>query len=85
MSLEQDLHAHIISTQLPGENPDSVALDEDLLDSGILDSLAIMQLVAYLEKEYAITIATEEIDPDNFVTCAALAHFIECKKGSQRE
>jgi len=81
MSLEQDLHAHIISTQLPGESPDSVALDEDLLDSGILDSLAIMQLVAYLEKEYAITIPTAEIEPDNFVTCAALARFVESKQG----
>ena len=81
MSLEQDLRTYVISNQLPGENPDSVALDEDLLDSGILDSLAIMQLVTHIEKTYGITIKTEEIDPQYFETIQTLASFVRSKQG----
>jgi acyl carrier protein len=66
-----------LSVHLPGENPDMLSNDDDLLDMGILDSMAIMQLVDHLEKQYGITIPTEEIDPANFESINALVAFIE--------
>ena len=44
---------------------------------GILDSMAIMQLVGHLEKHYSITVPTEEIDPANFESINALTAFID--------
>lgn len=82
MNLEQQLRAHIASAYLPGEDPETLGLDDDLIDSGILDSMAIMQLVSYLEKQHDITIPTEDIDPAHFATVAALADMIRSKQAS---
>ena len=56
MNLEQELHDYIAATHLPGEDPDNLQPDDDLLDSGILDSFAIMQLVSHLEQAYSIVV-----------------------------
>ena len=77
MSTSDDVRNYILSVHLPGENPDMLSNDDDLLDMGILDSMAIMQLVGHLEKQYGITIPTEEIDPDNFQSINALTAFID--------
>lgn len=55
--------------------------DEDsLLDSGIIDSLGILDLVAFLEKTYGIRIGDEELNPSNFDSIAAVARFVATKK-----
>lgn len=55
--------------------------DEDsLLDSGIIDSLGILDLVAFLEKTYGIRIGDEELNPANFDSVAAVARFVATKK-----
>ena len=77
MSTSEEVRNYILSVHLPGENPDMLSNDDDLLDMGILDSMAIMQLVDHLEKQYGITIPTEEIDPANFESINALVAFIE--------
>lgn len=82
MSLEQQLRNHIVSAHLPGEDPANVRLDDDLIDSGILDSMAIMQLVGHLETEYGISILTEEIDPRHFATVSTLASLVRAKQSS---
>jgi len=82
MNIEEQIRLHILHTQLPGEAPDKLQLDDDLIDSGILDSMGIMQLVTYLEKEYGISIPTEEIEPEQFTSVATLAAFVREKQNS---
>jgi acyl carrier protein len=57
--------------------------DEDsLLDSGIIDSLGILDLVAFLEKTYGIRIGDEELNPGNFDSIASVARFVAAKKAA---
>jgi acyl carrier protein len=81
VSTSEEVRSYILSVHLPGENPDMLSNDDDLLDMGILDSMAIMQLVDHLEKQYGITIPTEEIDPANFESINALVAFIDKQRG----
>ena len=81
MSTSEEVRSYILSVHLPGENPDMLSNEDDLLDMGILDSMAIMQLVDYLEKHYGITVPTEEIDPANFESINALTAFIDKMRG----
>lgn len=81
MTTSEEVRNYILSVHLPGENPDMLSNDDDLLDMGILDSMAIMQLVGHLEKHYSITVPTEEIDPANFESINALAAFIDKQRG----
>ena len=80
MTIEEQIHQYILHTQLPGEDPDNLQPDDDLLDSGILDSMGIMQLITHLEKEYGISIPTEEIEPEKFASVSALAAFVQDKQ-----
>jgi len=80
MTIEEQIRQHILQTQLPGEDPEQLQIDDDLLDSGILDSMGIMQLVAHLEKAYDISIPSGEIEPEQFASVTALAAFVREKQ-----
>jgi acyl carrier protein len=50
-----------------------------LLKSGILDSLGILTVVMFLEKEFSVKIEDEELIPENFETIDQMAAFLENK------
>jgi acyl carrier protein len=54
---------------------------DSLLDSGIIDSLGILELVTFIEKEFGIHVSDEEMLPEIFQTVDALAAFTQ-QKGS---
>jgi acyl carrier protein len=51
--------------------------NEDLLSAGILDSLAILQLVAYIEKALGIQVPDEDVIYDNFKSISALVGYLQ--------
>jgi acyl carrier protein len=53
--------------------------DYPLLDNDVLDSLGIYSLVVYLEGQYAIRIADEELLPQNFENVTAIARLVRSK------
>jgi acyl carrier protein len=54
--------------------------DEDrLLGNGILDSLAILDVVAFIEKEFSIMISDDELLPENFNSISSMAAFVQSK------
>jgi len=53
--------------------------DSHLLGSGIIDSLAMLDVLAFLEKSFAITISDEELTPENFGSIRCLVSFVESK------
>jgi len=55
-----------------------------LLESGVLDSLGVLDVVAFLEQTYAITMADEELVPTNFQSIEQIAYFVRCKISIQR-
>ncbi len=53
--------------------------DTDIFGGGLVNSLFAMQLITFLEKEFAITIENEDLKLDNFRTINAMATLIEKK------
>ncbi|CAK8716914.1 Carrier domain-containing protein [Candidatus Electronema halotolerans] len=53
--------------------------DEDLFASGLVNSLFAMQLVLFVEKEFAVKVENEDLDYDNFRTMNAIVGFIQRK------
>lgn len=60
----------------------AISGDESLLDSGILDSASILELVSFLESRFGIVISDEELLPENFETINAIVALVEAKGGS---
>ncbi len=54
-------------------------LDDDasFLENGILDSLGVMQLVAFVESEFGLRVAEGDLIPENFDSVARVAAYAE--------
>ena len=57
--------------------------DSPLLDSGIIDSLGVLDLVNFIEKEFKITIADEDLMAENFESIVSIAAFVQIKGNGQ--
>jgi acyl carrier protein len=62
-------------------NVDVPSPDTDLIEGGLLDSLALVELLFALEREFAVTIALENLDIDVFRSIRTIAEFVEDTKG----
>lgn len=49
----------------------------DLLASGLLDSLALVELMVAVEQEFQITLAPEDLEVDRFRSASALAALVQ--------
>ena len=55
----------------------SVSNEDRLLGSGVLDSLGILEVVTFIEREFEITVSDEELLPENFNSISKLAAFVQ--------
>ncbi len=53
-----------------------------LLDTGLLDSLGILDVVGFVEQKYGILLGDEELVPENFQTIEHLAAFLAKKQSA---
>ena len=51
--------------------------DDSLLETELLDSIAIMQIVAFCEQVFDINIPEEELLPDHFETIREISQLVE--------
>lgn len=80
-STKQIIRQFISETILFSDQDYPYADDDSLLENGVLDSMNVMELVAFLEDEVGIEVADQEITPDNFDSVNHLANFV-CQKQS---
>lgn len=57
---------------------------EDLFETGVLDSMAFVDLVMHLEQQFGVRISADELEPDNFRSVAKIAGFVAVHKGLKR-
>ena len=76
-----DTIRHFILTRyLPGETADNLRDDTPLRSSGILDSLATLSLISFLEEQFKIELEAHETDVDNFDRIEDIAALVERKQ-----
>jgi methoxymalonate biosynthesis acyl carrier protein len=57
---------------------------EDLFETGVLDSMAFVDLVIHLEQQFDIRICGDELELDNFRSVAKIASFVAAHNGLRR-
>lgn len=57
--------------------------DDDIFEQGLVNSMFALQLVMYLEKEFAIKIENDDLQLTNFNTVNHIEQFIQRKQGVQ--
>ena len=66
----------------PSARSQSLTGSESLLENGVLDSLGILDLVAFLERDFDINVADDDLLPEHFETLDRLTAFVELKRAS---
>jgi acyl carrier protein len=56
-----------------------VSDNQSLLDTGVMDSTGVLELIAFLEKTYGITVADEEIVPENLDSIDKMKSYLSTK------
>lgn len=79
----QTVKDYILQTFLPGEDPQALTPATPLITSGILDSLATLDLVAFLEKEYDLEFEANEVDTSRLGTLTDIARVVEAKRAAR--
>jgi acyl carrier protein len=53
---------------------------DPLLESGIVDSMGVLEIVAFLESEFSFQISDEELVPENFKNIEQLTAFVNGRR-----
>jgi acyl carrier protein len=56
------------------------SVDTDLFESGALDSMAFVELLAQIETEFGVQVALGDIEMDNFRSIERIAGFVETRR-----
>jgi acyl carrier protein len=72
----------ILNEFLPGEDPAALTDPTPLMTTGILDSIAVLKVVTFLENEFHITIEPHEAVVDNLNTISDIERLVMSKKVS---
>ena len=78
-NIEEMIHEYIAENFLFSNNGYPYADDVSFLNEGIVDSMNVLELVMFVEKEFSIQIEDEDIVPDNFDSVSRLAAFVRRK------
>lgn len=80
MSLAQDKIIDFIKENfIVGRSDVNIDINESLIESGIMDSTGVLELVEFIETTFQIKIEDEELIPDNLETINNIIHFLKKK------
>ena len=70
---------YILKEFLPGENPEDLTDSTALSTGGVLDSIATLKLVRFLEEQFGIQVEAHEADVDHLNTISDIANYVRLK------
>lgn len=76
-----DAIREFLVTSTPIASAGGVSPETPLLESGVLDSLGILQLMTFLGEQMGVEISDDDFIPENFQTVGSLSRFVAAKKG----
>jgi acyl carrier protein len=71
---------YILEEFLPGEDPTKLTPTTPLMSSGILDSIATLKLITFLEQEFDIHVKAHEADEEHLNTLNAICELVDSKR-----
>jgi len=80
--IKETVKNFILKEYLPGEDPAALTDTTPLMTTGILDSIAVLKVVNFLESEFGITIEPHEAVVENLNTVLDMAQLVSSKKAA---
>lgn len=80
MTIATDIRSFIIENFLFGDTSQDLGDDVSLIETDLVDSTGILELVAFVEQTYGIAVKDADIVPANFDSIGRLATFVTAKQ-----
>lgn len=77
--MEKDVNTEIrkfVLAKFPLARKKQVKDSDSLLESGIVDSQGVLEVVTFIEQEFSIVVADDDLVPENFQTIDLIAGYI---------
>jgi acyl carrier protein len=78
-----EIKGFILRELLPNESPDRLTADTPLVSSGIVDSLAILRLIAFIEEQFGVQVEAHEATRDNFENISCMVAMVNEKRAAK--
>jgi len=78
----EDLIIRFILATYPRAHQKGLDSNTLLLENGVVDSIGVLELVGFLETEFGVAVADEDLNADNFRTVAQIGAFVQAKQGT---
>lgn len=75
------LVAYVRDELLGGKGPADLEAGDDLLGSGLVDSLGVMRLIGYIEQRLGISVPPGDVTIDHFMTVERIVDYLESRRG----
>ena len=82
MSRTSGLREQIASLLAGALNLDVPSVETDLFETGVLDSLAFVELLLALEQHFVVSTSLEDLEVDNFRSIARIADFVMAREAT---
>jgi acyl carrier protein len=77
MSTKEIIHEFISRELLHDAQETPLNDDDQLIESGIIDSLGIMTMLSFLEEEFSLQLPNEDLVPENFASISTIVALVE--------
>ena len=81
MAVNEKIRSFILENVLAGARGAALNDDDSFLETGVIDSTGILELVSFIEDEFKIEVKDDELVPDNFDSVSKLSGYITTKIG----
>jgi acyl carrier protein len=75
-SIREKIRNFVIDRFLLGTDPGSLHDDDSFLETGLIDSTGVLELIGFIEGTFGIRIQEEEMVPDNLDSLALATAFV---------
>jgi acyl carrier protein len=84
MDIKKTVREFILNHFLKGDTSRKLSDSASFIEEGIIDSIGVLELVAFLEEKFGFKVEDEEIVPENFESIEKLDNFVQSKLAKVR-
>lgn len=80
-TIERDLRQFLADNFILDDGGAGIGMDESLTESGVLDSMGVLELITFLEERFGFSVPDEDTLPENLDSIARLVSYVERRLG----
>jgi acyl carrier protein len=84
MNIKETIREFVLNNFLKGDRSRKLVDDTSFIEEGIIDSIGVLELVAFLEQTFGFRVEDEELIPENLNSIARLVTYVESKSAVKK-